>query len=309
MNAYGFIDPNLVSETQMTPDEAQAVIELWAERQRAGSGATVADLAEGLAIPPREVREYLAQVRAATSTPFKPARSKRTDIRLAVFATCLAIVGVIGLASFFSFRSRRISYAPYGERRVFVEQARTPVATADVGTGTAVPTMSYSSSVPNSQWARYATAKPDRFGYRVGERAVSLPTGTDLEGSLAQLRDSLTKAIGGPLAANSIVSSDPLKPDEIVRAIRGGPEDVESLSPPAESYNPAPPLPRPTGREVLEWRSVAVGYGGKSVEATFPYARVSDKGLREAVQKEHARLLSEMLDSVREIARAKTGAK
>ena len=111
------------------------------------------------------------------------------------------------------------------------------------------------------------------------------------------------------MAANSIVTSDPMTVDEITRVIRGGPENVESLSPPADSYSPAPPLPRPTGREVLEWRTVAVGYGGKSVEATFPYARVSDKGLREAVQKEHTRLLAELLDSVREIARAKTGAK
>src|SRR5579862_7894894 len=78
MNRFHFQDEEAPAAQRMTNEEAEAIVRLWAERERLSSLPTVQDVADGLQIPVQEAADLLREVRA------NRARQTRVAVQQAV---------------------------------------------------------------------------------------------------------------------------------------------------------------------------------------------------------------------------------
>jgi len=297
MQQYSRIDAKTASKMQMTPEEAQAVIELWAVHQRfaePGPGmTTVGDVAEGLTIPPSDVKAYLSQIRATQNRRIRPPRSKATDIRLSI----LAVIGFVAVVACVAtlFRAER-RYAPYVED--FPTYAPT-VAIADPSSSGSFRSVEGMSRIVDRGYGTRTliatrSTDPPKFVFGL-DREVFVPNRPLITNDREVVLDALHRVAGGALADQSVVPIKPITVAELTKAFQSAPSDevvpVGFASPEADFH---PPLP---DRGLLQWKSVQVGYGGKVTQANVPFARVSDPGLIREVEKEQKRILGQLADA------------
>lgn len=265
MEAYGAIDPQASQETRLTNEEAQAVIGLWSLQRRLNDDAlskpTVSDIAESLNIPSDEVRKYLEVARAAQKSGVRTPRSLKADLALAFAAlAALALIAFCLTTAFVSSRRRSFVGPPY---------------IATFGTTSAAPAP-FEATVPETALV----------GYSNGPKKVVIGVGTDLvtprydyrrPPDMAQVRRYIFSAVNGPLADNSL-----LKPGSVSR------REIEY----ALSVGPSVPS------DLLQWKKVQVAYGGKIIEAEFPFARFADKNLTDEVAAKQSRLIDKLAENV-----------
>jgi len=265
MEAYGAIDPQASQETSLTNEEAQAVIGLWSLQRRLNDDAlskpTVSDIAESLNIPPDEVRKYLELARANQKAGLRMPRSLKADLALAFSALAvLALIAFCISAAFISTRNRRYV---------------TPAYTASFSSDRAAPTP-FGAEVPRSALIGYSSS-PKRLVIGVGENLITPRYNYGEAPGADEVRKYLESAVAGPLADSSLLTGGSVSNGQI--------ENTFAIGPIANS-------------RFLQWKKVQVAYAGKVVEAQFPFARIADKNLRNAVAAKQSRLIESLVENV-----------
>lgn len=107
MQQHRFVDEETMRREHMTDDEARAVVELWAEkerdRERLASMPSVADMAEGLQVPVEEASALLAQVRQRRAQQEQRIRVRQTTNVVRWVSLVLAGLVAIGIVFLLSF--------------------------------------------------------------------------------------------------------------------------------------------------------------------------------------------------------------
>lgn len=300
MNDYRMIDPKTASDLRMSPEEAQAVIEMWAIHQRlANQGRempSVEDLSEGLTIPRGEVRSYLSQVRALQKRGMRKPRPKSADVRMAAIASVVFIVAMAGALSAYisSNRMRARSYVPTWGRTVAVS-----------GPGMAVPDsmprevvgLNRSQLMSGSMFLAMArrSSDPPQFIFGIDRSLYFSSPRREIAADREDVLRALEQVVGGPLADRSAVPAQPVTPEEIAAAFASAPSN-EMVPVAFEAAGAAVVSPLPD-HGLLQWKSVQIAYGGKVSQASVPFARVSDPALLEEVKRAQARALSQLADA------------
>ena len=265
MEAYGAIDPQASQETRLTNEEAQAVIGLWSLQRRlnddARSRPSVNDIAESLNIPPDEVRKYLELARATQKSGVRAPRSLKADLSLAFAALAvLALIVFCIVGAFVTTRRRAVEAPAY-------------VATFE--SGPAAPVV-FVPAVPETALVGYSNG-PKKVVIAVGSNLVTPRYDYSRQPDMSQVRKYLFSAVGGPLADNSLLSGGSVSTGQIENAFTTGPT---------------------TNSRLLQWKKVQVAYGGKVVEAQFPFAKIAEKNLRDAVAAKQSRLVDNLAENV-----------
>ena len=102
MNRFHFQDEEALEAQRMTNEEAEAIVRLWAERERLSSLPTVQDVADGLQIPAQEAAALLLEVRATRARQTRRAAQRAVLFRrklnpLAVAIAVSALVFLLGI--------------------------------------------------------------------------------------------------------------------------------------------------------------------------------------------------------------------
>jgi hypothetical protein len=108
------------TETVLTPQEAEAVLELWARRQAEGelrSRLNVQDLAEATGLSTAEVEQMVASIRSGRTTPaVTPPRKRAKPVNYFLIGTAvviwIAILAWVGLGAYQSGRNSAIMQVP-----------------------------------------------------------------------------------------------------------------------------------------------------------------------------------------------------
>lgn len=280
MDGTRLIDEATRAKLRMTPEEANAVVEMWAVQNRIAYDPTglASPIPSGLVLPPQEVRLYLNEVRGLSNRKLRPARSIGADVRLAIIAASVLLIAALGFALAFGLR-RSPSYAAYAPYRYGpLYSSGPPVQIGDLRR-----TRYLNSDI--TFWLTERSSLPVRFVF-ANDQYFFEPIGRTVGPNMEALKDALTTVVGGPLAENSQLSTGAISAAEISRALSQRPQ-----------RNPANPLPPNLDAEnLIEWKSVKVAYGGKIIESWMPYAKVSDKALRDAVLADQARTIGQLAE-------------
>lgn len=298
MHQHNLIDAKTASKMKMTPEEAQAVIEMWAVHQRLADPGrdmpSVQDLSEGLTIAPSEVRNYLNQVRAMRKRGVRTPRPKSADVRLAMMAAGGFLVVVACVASFVNFNKRRQYYPPPYASYAPAYEMTTTVAPAP---SRGINGMSQTTVRSGSVSARLAsmTAHTARAGFSI-DRTIYLANGS--QGATYSVDDfvnALQRVSGGAMADHSVLPSRRLTNSEIAQALQSAPST--DLIPVAFENSEAQIPPPGVGGNWIQWKSLQIGYGGKVTRANIPFARVSDPALVAQVEREQSRIIGELAEA------------
>jgi hypothetical protein len=296
MNQFGLIDDKTYRATRMTPQEAQAVIEMWTLQTRMndeGAGMTsIDDVAEGLTISPEQVRQYLKQHRRAKKT-IRPPRNKSTDIKLALAAMATLVIVAATIAGVINNqRSQNWSQNYYSAPTGRILQ-------------NGVVANEFRFSLPHD-WANRYTSYPLRHAIAIGATAFSIPPATLRTGTAQELRSAIRLCVGGALADGSVVNTKTVGKAEIDEALKADPANSPQFDGPGSgSYDYDRSMGRADGQGLIDWQTIQLAYGGKVVRGTMPYAKVSDPGLREAVLKAQNERIAKLADAGIDLASIK----
>ncbi len=280
MEGYRLIGEETASKLRMTPEEAEAVAQLWAVQNRLTfPGSPLPNtIPPGLVIPPEDVRAYLRELRGETKRRFRPARSLGADVRLAIIGAAVLVMAAVGLTMMFN------SNRPFRVGR----------PTARAIHQTTVGNMSRTEyRFPNfDYWLPVWSSAPVRYIFARGNYSFE-PMGEPIPARLDNVRTALRSVIGGPLASNSSVPTRPLNEEAVRRAFESRPQRSDPWGSSSGGFGMSP---------LIQWETVYAAYGGQVVQAWVPYARVSDRALRLAVEKEQERVLAELAESALTLA-------
>jgi len=260
------------AQIELTPQEAEAVLELWARKQAEGelrSRLNVQDLAEATGLPQAEIEKLVESVRASKKTPpiqapvkkVKPVNSLLIAVSVLVWLTILAGVAMFAFEEGFS-KGRRTPYAiappALGEMGMAV-----PTALAEIP----VPTDGAIYVGPNSSSITSAIptgSNVDFQGYKVKGTNISSASEDTIHGAL-----------------QSIVSN--LEPEG---GLAMGPEHATSTILNALDNN--------DGKLVdgqIQFPKMTVSTGAASMNLTIPVARVGNPSIVETVRQERLKRL------------------
>jgi len=290
MEGYRLIDERTLAKLRMTAEEADAVAEMWAVQNRLASPASIAP---GLVIPPNEVKQYLSQIRAGSARRFRPARSLGADVRLAAVGALVLIGAAIAFNAM--YHSRR-NEAAYYRGPLTYDTSSSPMAIpARTGyresqTGNLMRTQYFGygppgfSQVPTRLMMRMSQ-EPVQFIIGRGDSLYRM-VGFAPSNQLNALREGLAAVVGGPLSGSTTLPAQPLDRATIEAA----------MQPPPERFSG-----RSGTRDLVQWETVQVAFGGKVTQARFPFAKVADRGLREAVRAAQSRLLGDLTEAAKDL--------
>lgn len=291
------IDPQTASKLRMTPEEAQAVVEMWTFHQRmADPDATPYSIyvpPPGATIANSDVRSYLSQIRAMRKRRMREPRPKSADVRLAMMAVAGFVLVVFCATAFYSSQRRR-DYPVYGYAPPYVTPVATASAPSAISTTRAVEGYSSFQHHGNriSEILAQQTTSPARFAFSLGRTIFVAAPHNTLNGQVRGLSQDLKNTVGGPVAARSRVPNRPVTVGEAAAALRSAPS--EAVVPVAfESGTPAPNTPESA---LVEWQSIRLAFNGKVTEANIPFARVTDPGLMTEVEREQERVIARLVE-------------
>jgi hypothetical protein len=279
MNDYRLLDEKTIRSNRMTPDEANAVVEMWAIRHRLREGEhgmpPIDPVAEGMTVPPKEAKTLLKQIRAQRQKP-RTARPIAADVRLAMAAMAAFVLVVASIAGLIGSSNRGSYYPP----SYYTSPAETWV-TRDGFIALR------NGNDYRDQNLKAQSLQPPRFVFGLDNTVYEKRGSSRVKATAEDLRTAIRQVIGGPLADSSSVSKAPITKEQIEAALHT--QTGDPYADPSSQTGLREPL--------VEWKALKIAYGGKVTEATLPFARYSDKELRTAVAEAQDKIVKELTDA------------
>jgi len=254
------------TEVVLTPQEAEAVLELWARRQAEGelrSRLNVQDLAEATGLSPTEVEQMVATIRAGrqSQTPIQPQkRAKPVNYLLIGVAVVvwLAILAWVGLGAYHSGRSSAfdqmppimpgVAVAPPPD--IVIEGVPVPPALADANAAELLPLKS--------------TVEFQGYKVQGAADAIRQLSESEILSALTMVTSSLEREEALPIGPeqNSIA---------IINALQANDSSLVAGE--------------------IRFEKMVVSRFGQSKELLIPFGTVGNTSILEAVQRERAKRL------------------
>lgn len=247
------------TDTILTPQETEAVLELWAKKQAEGEAlkarVSVRDLAEAMSLPPGEVEKLLIHVRADFTTPMPSVAKQVRPVNKALIGiAALTWVVVLVTACFFSFRmgyERRASLTeqpgmPYLDAPIALAPPAMELLEGEPATFTPTPYQDLSSILQKGTEIQFK-------GYRAAGKANNEHSEEDIFFGVSNLvarvaspsRVSGDQTLSGQEIVDALESNDPAKTKGQIKF------ETLTVTGPAGHYEAKIPVPLVSDQNVV----------------------------------------------------------